>query len=196
MLSGIPAEGMERLILNQMLTLQIRGVIMKVTFKPAQFRVSEDAGNISVEGSFRGLGIDFLAVMARLYQLPCLWFSEGIFIELDFDSEKLILKAPMNIGEDFCAGEVVQEIPLSELVCSSVEILREKYIKPFAANLAEFNFGMPKTAQAIRQRWHPARISKIAAREGHPVLDAEITNLLFRENWELATSYERAASAI
>jgi hypothetical protein len=112
--------------LDHTLTLQIRGVIMKVVFRPEQFRKPERVGNISAKGSFRGLGIDFLAVMSRLYQLPFLWFSEGTFIELDFDSEKLVLKAPEDIGEEFHAKEVVQEIPLSELVYLSVAALRDK----------------------------------------------------------------------
>lgn len=166
---------------------------MKVIFKPPQFRVGGQAGNISAEGTFSGLGIDFLAVMTRLYQLPFLWFSEGTIIELDFDSEKLILKALEDKGEDFHAKQVVHEIPLSELICLSVTALRDKYITPFAADLAEYNFGMPKTAKAIRERWHPSLISEIAAEEGHSVLDTEINNLLFRETWEIQTSYEEFA---
>lgn len=166
---------------------------MKVIFKPQQFRKPSRAGSISIKGTFSGLGIDFLAVMARLYELPFLWFSEGMFIELDFDSEKLILKAPEDKDGDLHAEQVVQEIPLSELVCLSVANLRDKYIRPFAADLAEYNFGMPGTAKAIREGWHPALISEIAAEEGHPVLDTEINNLLFRENWEIQTSYEEFA---
>jgi hypothetical protein len=166
---------------------------MKVIFKPQQFRTDGRTGNISAKGTFSGMGIDFLAVMARLYQLPFLWFSEGIFIELDFDAEKLILKAPEDKEGDFHAEEVAREIPLSELVYLSVTSLRDKYIRPFAADLAEYNFGMPKTAKAIREHWHPSLISEIAAGEGHPVLDTEINNLLFRENWEILTSYEKFA---
>ena len=168
---------------------------MKVIFRPQQFRTSKRVGNISVNGSFRGLGIDFLVVMARLYQLPFLWFSEGTLIELDFESEKLTLKAPEDIGEDFHAKEVVQDIPLSELLCLSVTDLRDKYIRTFAANLAEHNFNMPKTAKAIREERHPSLIAELAAEEGHPVLDAEINNLLFRENWEMETSYQQFVSS-
>lgn len=164
---------------------------MKVIFKPQQFRMNERVSNISLKGAFHGLGIDFLVVMARLYQMPFLWFSEGTFIELDFDSEKLILKAPEDTGEDFQAKEVTQEISLGELVYLPVTALREKYIRPFAANLAEFNFGMPKTDRAIRENWHASLISELATEEGHPVLDTEINNLLFRENWEIETSFEK-----
>lgn len=167
---------------------------MKVIFKPQQFRLNERSSNISVKGAFQGLGIDFLAVMARLYQMPFLWFSEGTFIELDFNSEKLTLKAPEDTGEDYQAKEVKQEIPLGELVYLPLTTLREKYIRPFAANLAEFNFGMPKTARAIRENRRPSLIVELAAEEGHPVLDAEITNLLFREDWEMETSYQKFVS--
>jgi len=164
---------------------------MEIIFIPQQFRINKRASKIFVKGAFQGLGIDFLAVMARLYQMPFLWFSEGTFIELNFDSEKLILKAPEDTGEDFQAKEVTQEIPLGELVYLPVTVLREKYIKPFAANLAEFNFGMPKTARAIRDNLRSSVISELAAEEGHPVLDTEINNLLFRENWEIETSFEK-----
>lgn len=168
---------------------------MKVIFRPQQFRASEGAGNISVQGTFRGLGIDFLAVMSRLYQMPFLWFSEGLFIELDFESEKLILKAPEDKGDDFHAKEVVQEIPLNELVTMSMSRLRERYIRPFAANLAEHNFGMPKTAKAIREYRHRTAILKLASDEGHPVLDTEIDNLLFRESWDMEMSYKKRVAA-
>lgn len=156
---------------------------MKVVFKPQQFRTNKRASNISVKGTFHGLGVDFLAVMARLYEMPFLWFSEGTIIELDFDSEKLILKAPEDASENFQPKEVIQEIPLGELVYLPMTALREKYIRPFAANLAEFNFGMPKTARAIRENRRSTLISELATEEGHPVLDTEINNLLFRENW-------------
>lgn len=168
---------------------------MKVTFRPQQFRTPERIGGISAKGTFHGLGIDFLAVMARLYQMPFLWFSEGIVIELDFDSEKLILKAPEDKGEDFYAREVIEEVPLRNLLCLSLTTLRSRYISNFAANLAEFNFGMPKTAKAIRQNQPPSLIEEIAAEEGHPVLDLEITNLLFREKWEIETSYQKFVSS-
>jgi hypothetical protein len=164
---------------------------MKVSFRPQQFNMSERAGNISAKGVFRGLGIDFLAVMSRLYQMPFLWFSEGIFIELDFDTEKLILIAPEDKGEDFYAKKITQEIPLNDLVGRSVSFLRDRYIRSFAADLAEHNFGMPKTAKAIRESRHPSVISRFAAEEGHPVLDTEIINLLFRESWEMEPSYKR-----
>lgn len=154
-------------------------MIMKVIFKPQQFRAPERASNISIKGVFSGLGIDFLAVMARLYQMPYLWFSEGIFIEVDFDSEKLILKAPGDKEGDSLAKEVIREIPLSELICFPVSSLRDIHITLFAADLAEYNFGMPKTAKAIREGQHPLLISELAAAEGHPVLDTEIENLLF-----------------
>jgi hypothetical protein len=166
---------------------------MKVIFRPEQFRVPEGAGNIFAKGRFRGLGIDFLAVMARLYEMPFLWFSEGISIELDFDSEKLVLKTPADEGEDFKAKEAVQEISLKDLLSLPVTALRDKYIKPFAAKLAEDNFGMPETAKAIRERRHDSLILEIAAREGHPVLDTEIENLLFREDWEIETSYGKVS---
>ncbi len=163
---------------------------MEVIFKPQQYRVSERGSGIFAKGVFKGMGIDFLAVMARLYQMPFLWFSEGIIIEIDFDSEKLFIKAPGSDYEDFHAKEVVEEIPLRELVCKSVSALREKYVKTFAANLAEYNFNMPETAKAIRDHRHPALILELAAEEGHPVLDTEIKNLLYREDWEMNTSFE------
>ena len=163
---------------------------MKVTFRPRQYSVKRRTGNIFVKGVFRGLGIDFLAVMTRLYEMPFLWFSEGLTIEIDFDSKKLILTAPEDDLEDFRARKVVQEIPLKELICLSVSELRDKYIKTFAANLAEYNFNMPETANAIRAGQHRSLISELAAEEGHPVLDTEITNLLFRNEWGMKTSFE------
>lgn len=168
---------------------------MKVVFRPRQFRTTERASNIFIKGVFGGLGIDFLAVMSRLYQMPFLWFSEGTTIELDFGSENLILKALEDKGEDFHAEEVIEKIPLKDLVSMSVPALRDKYIRAFAANLAEHNFGMPKTAKAIRERWHPSLISEFAAEEGHPILAAEIINLLFRNEWGIKTSYERKTTA-
>ncbi len=162
---------------------------MKVVFNPQQFRLPETGGNISAKGVFQGYGADFLAVMARLYQMPFLWFSEGIFVELDFDSGKLTLRVLADQEEDFEAKEVIQEIPLKELVSLPVAKLRDNYIRPFAADLAENNFGMPETAKAIREERHPSLIMENAFREGHPVLDTEIENLLFRENWDIGTSY-------
>lgn len=167
---------------------------MKVSFTPYQFRSDGDIGNISVEGTFRGSGVDFLAVMARLYQMPFLWFSEGIYIELDFVSENLTLMAYEDKGKTSPAKDINLKIPFKELMCLSTRILRDKYIRTFVANLAENNFGMLKTAEAIRQGWKPSLISELAAGEGHPVLDSEIENLLFRENWEIETSYEKCCS--
>ncbi len=60
---------------------------MKLIFRPQQFDTSELVGGIFATGTFRGLGIDFLAVMERLYQMPFLWFSEIVVIEMDFDTE-------------------------------------------------------------------------------------------------------------
>lgn len=166
---------------------------MKVTFRPQRYRVKPYAGNISVKGAFRGLGIDFLAVMARLYQMPFLWFSEGLTIEVDFDSKKLILTAPEDDLGNFRAQEVVQEIPLKELVCLPVSELRDKYLRNFAANLAEDNFNMPETAKAIREERQRSLILELAADEGHPVLDTEINNLLFRDEWGIKTSFEECS---
>lgn len=100
--------------------------------------------------------------------MPFLWFSEGLFMELDFESEKLIIKAPEDKGEYFHAREVVQEIPFGKLVTMSVPALREIYIRPFAANLAEYNFGMPRTAHAIRAYRKQSIIAELAFDEGHP----------------------------
>lgn len=127
--------------------------------------------------------------------MPFLWFSEGIFIELDFESEILILKAPEEKGEDFNVKEIIQEIPLRNLVCLPIGVLRNRYIRRFAANLAENNFRMPKTAKAIRESLHPSLISEIATEEGDSVLNTEINNLLFRENWEIETSYQQFISS-
>jgi hypothetical protein len=49
---------------------------------------------------------------------------------------------------------------------------------------------MPKAAKGISEGWHPLLILEIATKEGHPVLDTEINNLLFRENWKLEASYK------
>jgi hypothetical protein len=168
--------------------------MMKVIFEPALFRTSTRKNSISVKGSYPGLGINFLAVMARLYELPFLWFSEGMFIELDFESEKLILKAPEDKDGDLNVEEVVQTIPFNDLVTMTVPALRELYIRPFAANLAEFNFDMPKTAYAIRAYRHRSEIERLAFDEGHPVLDDEITNLLFRERWDMETSFNKRSA--
>lgn len=194
MLSGIPAEGMERLIEDRTLTFENGGIEMKVIFNPRRFGAPERSGNISAKGAFRGANIDFLAVMARLYQMPFLWFSEAIFIELDFDSEKLVLKVPADQTGTFMTREVIEEISFGELICLPAAEIRDKYIRPFAANLAENAFGMPETAKAIRERRLNSLISEIAAREGHPVLDTEIENLLFREKWEIETSFGKLAN--
>ena len=162
---------------------------MKVLFRPRQFTTERSGGSIICNGAFSGLGIDFLEVMTKLYELPFLWFSEGISIELDFKSQKLTLKAAADRGEDFSAREVVREIPLKEVVLLPVETLREQYIRPFAADLAEHNFGMPGTAKAIREKRRPSSIMEIATEEGHPVLDTEIENLLFRKHWGIRSSY-------
>lgn len=164
---------------------------MKVIFKPQQFLSPEPASAISVKGVFSGLGIDFLAVMARLYQMPYLLSSKRIFIEVDFDSKKLILKYPGNKEDNYQKKEIICEIPLNQLICFSVASLRDIHITSFAADLAEYNLGMPRTAKAIREGEHPLLISELAAEEGHPVLDIEIENLLFRQNWEIQTSYEK-----
>lgn len=187
-LSGIPAKGMERLNCQRLHSISDGGNV-KVQFRPRQFIANGRAGNIICKGSFHGIGIDFLEVMSRLYELPFLWFSEGILMELDFESQNLILKAPEDKGEDFHAREVIKEIPLKDLVLLPTEILRDKHIRPFAADLAEYNFGMPKTAKAIRERKRHSLMSEIATEEGHPVLDTEIENLLFRKDWNIKSSY-------
>lgn len=74
--------------------------------------------------------------------------SEGIFIELNFDRQKLILRVPENKSQDFQAREVIQEIPLNDLIHLSVLTVRDRYIRSFAAN-PEHNFGIRKTAKAI-----------------------------------------------
>ena len=127
--------------------------------------------------------------------MPFLWFSEGIFIELDFESETLILKAVDKKGEDFYVKEIIQEIPLRNFVCLPINALRNRYVRCFAANLAEYNFGMLKTAKAIREQRHHSLITKIAMEEGHRIMDTEINNLLFRENWEIETSYQQFISS-
>ena len=96
---------------------------MKIIFKPRQFSESEGASNIISQGTFQGLGIDFLAVIARLHQMPFLWFSEGSFIELDFESEKMILNAPEDKGEDFHAREVVEDRRAESSAPALVEVV-------------------------------------------------------------------------
>lgn len=161
---------------------------MKVVIKPQPFCQSKQFQDFLEQDAFRSLGTDFLAVILRLCQLPCLWFSSALCIELDFNVKKITLRATAITERCFPAQKVIQEISFKEFVCLPNKTLRDDHIRPFAANLVEHTFGMPKTGKAIREEWHNCLIFEAAIEEGYPFPGLDIDVLLFREDWGIESS--------
>jgi hypothetical protein len=162
---------------------------MKVDFRPTHFTRNGKVAAIVSSGVHNGPIVDFLAVMAKLYQMPYLWCTQTVKVSVNFETQMLHLEVE---GDKNAVGvETIQvKIPLVDLLEDTAEKLRQDYIVPFAAAVAGKNFDMPKTAEAIEGGKSKEEIAALALEEGHPVLNDEILDLLYGDNFEVETSYK------
>jgi hypothetical protein len=128
---------------------------------------------LSSIGSFKGeIGL-FFAVLEKLGKAPFLWWSEILTIKVNFESNQVLLEF----------GSIKNSIPFHNLLDLDYTGLVQKYMRPFAADLARsWNFHV--TATVIESGGATDQIIEALRKEDPSVSEDEaiaLTNILYTD---------------
>ena len=117
---------------------------MILTFRPRIDVETRGSASVMTRLGYKGRALDFVNAVAKLREFSCLWYSEILETELNFEMSRVHLSLP-STGANF-----VEEIMLKDFLDMDPETLVGKHMSNLAAALAR-SLGYANAAEAIEQ---------------------------------------------